>query len=173
MKLLIQNNRIAGTATDAYTGPDTFIDAPADFDVTRLGEYSLVEGVLTAPTPISPQTAAWERIKTERDRRKVLGAKVGAHWFHSDTESRVQQIGLFIMGASVPAVQWKTLTLAGQPVFVTMTQALAGGIFQGTAAADAAIFGAAEAHREAMEASDTPESYSFAGGWPASIEDTP
>jgi hypothetical protein len=47
MKLLIQNNRIAGTATDAYTGPDAFIDAPADFDVLRLGEYSFAEGVLT------------------------------------------------------------------------------------------------------------------------------
>ena len=49
MKLLIQNNRIAGTATDAYTGPDAFIDAPADLDVTRLGEYSFADGVLTLP----------------------------------------------------------------------------------------------------------------------------
>ena len=39
MKLIIQNNRIAATATDAYTGPDFFIEAPADFDVTRIGEY--------------------------------------------------------------------------------------------------------------------------------------
>jgi hypothetical protein len=171
MKLLIQNNRIAGTATDAYTGPDTFIDAPADFDVTRLGEYSFADGVLTAPTPISPQAATWGRIKAERDRRQVLGVKVGAHWYHSDTESRLQQIGLFIMGSNVPAVQWKTLTLSGPPVFVTMTQAIAGGIFQGTAESDAAIFAAAETHRVAMEASDTPESYDITSGWPASIED--
>lgn len=46
MKLIIQNNRIAATATDAYTGPDFFIDAPADFDVTRLGEYRYEDGVL-------------------------------------------------------------------------------------------------------------------------------
>ena len=39
MKLIIQSNRIAATATDAYTGPDEYIDAPADFDVTRIGEY--------------------------------------------------------------------------------------------------------------------------------------
>ena len=39
MKLIIQNNRSAATATDEYTGPDEYIDAPADFDVTRLGEY--------------------------------------------------------------------------------------------------------------------------------------
>ena len=47
MKLIIQNNRIAATATDEYTGPDEYIDAPADFDVTRLGEYVYADGVLS------------------------------------------------------------------------------------------------------------------------------
>lgn len=46
MKLIIQQNRVAATATDAYTGPDEYIDAPADFDVTRLGEYRYEDGVL-------------------------------------------------------------------------------------------------------------------------------
>jgi hypothetical protein len=117
------------------------------------------------------QAASWERIKAERDSRKVLGVKVGAHWFHSDADSRIQQLGLVIMGASVPAVQWKTLTPNGSSVFVTMTQAIAAGIFQNTAASDTAIFEAAEMHRLAMEASSTPESYEFTSGWPISIED--
>ena len=116
---------------------------------------------------------SWERIKNERDRRKSLGVKVGAHWYHSDADSRIQQLSLFVMGASVPPVQWKTLTLSPPPVFVTMTQAIAAGIFQATAASDAAVFAAAEAHRLAMEASSTPENYDFSSGWPASIEDTP
>lgn len=46
MKLIIQANRIAATATDAYTGPDEYIDAPADFDVTRLDEYRYEDGAL-------------------------------------------------------------------------------------------------------------------------------
>ena len=46
MKLIIQNNRIAATATDVYTGPDAFIDAPADFDMTRMSEYCYEDGVL-------------------------------------------------------------------------------------------------------------------------------
>lgn len=46
MKLIIQNNRIAATATDEYTGPDEFIDAPADFDVTSLAEYRYEGGAL-------------------------------------------------------------------------------------------------------------------------------
>ena len=117
------------------------------------------------------QAAAWERIKHERDRRKSLGVKVGEHWYHSDADSRIQQLSLFVMGAAVPPVPWKTLTTSPPPVFVTMTPAIAAGIFQGTAASDAAIFAAAEAHRVAMEASSTPESYDIGSGWPASIED--
>ena len=117
------------------------------------------------------RAAAWERIKTERDRRKCLGVKVGAHWFHSDDPSRIQQIALAMMGAAIPSgMMWKTLTTTPPPVFVEMTPALAQGIFTATAASDAAIFAAAETHRVAMEASDTPESYDITGGWPVSIE---
>ena len=47
MKLIIQNNRIAATATDDYTGPDEYITAPPDFDVERMGEYVYQDGVLT------------------------------------------------------------------------------------------------------------------------------
>lgn len=125
-----------------------------------------------APEPLQQrQAAAWERIKHERDRRKSLGVKVGAHWFHSDADSRIQQLSLFVMGAAVPPVQWKTLTTSPPPVFVTMTPAIAAGIFQGTAASDAAIFAAAEAHRLAMQDSSAPEQYDASTGWPVSIED--
>ena len=117
------------------------------------------------------RAAKWEAIMAERDRRKALGVKVGDHWYHSDADSRIQQISLFVMGASVPPIPWKTLTTTPSPVFVTMTQTIAAGIFQNTAASDAAIFAAAETHRVAMEASPTPETYDFTGGWPASIED--
>ena len=130
---------------------------------------------LSPPEPESlpiRQTAAWEAIKAERDRRKYLGVKVGQHWFHSDDPSRIQQLALAMMGNSIPAgLQWKTLTLTPPPVLVEMTPALAQGIFQATAASDAAIFAAAETHRIAMESSPNPESYDFSEGWPLSIED--
>ncbi|HQY37911.1 MAG TPA: DUF4376 domain-containing protein [Giesbergeria sp.] len=141
---------------------------------SRMGD--LWDGGVFTPAPPEPlperQTAAWERIKQERDRRKYMGVKVGAHWFHSDDPSRIQQIALAMMGNAIPAgLMWKTLTTTPPPVFVEMTPALAQGIFQATAASDAAIFATAEAHRVAMEASATPESYDCTTGWPASIED--
>lgn len=39
MKLIIQNTRIVATATDDYDGPEAFMQAPADFDVTRMSDY--------------------------------------------------------------------------------------------------------------------------------------
>ena len=116
--------------------------------------------------------AAWERIKAERDRRRLAGVKAGDHWFHSDDSSRIQQLALVMMGASIPpGLQWKTLTPSPPPVFVEMTQALAQQIFQATAAQDAAIFAAAETHRIAMEASSSPQDYDCSSGWPLSIGD--
>ena len=104
----------------------------------------------------------WPRIKAERDRRKAGGVKVGAKWFHSDDGSRIQQIGLVMMGASIPAgLQWKTMDGS----FVTMTQALATSVFGAVAASDQAIFAAAETHRVAMEASADPAAYDYSGGW--------
>jgi hypothetical protein len=118
------------------------------------------------------KSAAWERIKSERDRRAALGVKVGAHWYHSDQKSRTQQLGLVLLGASIPAgLQWKTLTFTPPPVFVSMTPALAQAIVGATAASDTAIFTAAEAHRLAMEAGDAPQDYDFSVGWPTSIEE--
>ena len=151
--------------------------APA---LSAKGEYEQQWEVLE----LSPEQAAanlaaaraqkWEAIKAERDRRKYLGVKVGAHWFHSDDPSRIQQLALAMMGNAIPAgLMWKTLTTTPPPVFVEMTPALAQGIFQATAASDAAIFAAAETHRNAMEASADPSTYDFSTGWPASIEDTP
>ena len=134
-----------------------------------------VEATYVPPEPIpltERQAAVWEAIKSERDRRASLGVKVGSHWFHSDQKSRIQQMGLVLLGASTPAgVQWKTLTLTPPPVFVAMTPALARAIVAATAASDTAIFTAAEAHRLVMEASEAPQDYDFSTGWPTSIEE--
>lgn len=117
------------------------------------------------PSLAGRQTATWEKIKAERDRRVQSGGyQVGGHWFNSDTFSRTQQLGLVIMGANLPAgIQWKTLDNG----FVTMTPTLASQIFQAAAASDMALFAAAIVHQTAMMASQTPETYDYSSGWPA------
>ena len=169
-----------------YTGPQQIskyaaipkgssFTPPPDAPIVQLqGETWVVLEAYPEPyvAPLAERQAhALERIKNERDRRRYLGVKVGAHWFHSDDPSRIQQLALAMMGNAIPAgLMWKTLTTTPPPVFVEMTPTLAQGIFMATAASDAAIFAAAETHRVAMEASDTPESYDITGEWPVSIE---
>ena len=51
MKLIIQNGRVIGTATDEYTGPEQFMTAPPDFDLSRINEYTVTDGVLSAVSP--------------------------------------------------------------------------------------------------------------------------
>ena len=106
----------------------------------------------------------WEAIKAERDRRTITGGyQVAGKWFHSDVFSRSQQIGMVMLGASLPAgLQWKTMDGS----FVTMTPTLAQQVFGAAAASDATIFGTAEAKRMAMEASTTPWDYDVQAGWP-------
>ena len=117
------------------------------------------------PTPDYSTIAAshWEAIKAERDRRTQQGGyQVAGKWFHSDTFSRTQQMGLVMMGADIPAdLQWKTMDGS----FVTMTQALAGQVFAAAAASDAALFARAEQIKAAMEAD--PVNFQLAGQtWP-------
>ena len=134
------------------------LDAPQ-----MIKEGSIVD-YLAAPVPHENLVSeAWQRIKADRDRRKAGGVKVGAKWFHSDADSRIQQMGLVMMGASIPAnLQWKTMDGS----FITMTQTLASQVFQAVAASDQAIFTVAEQHKSAMEACADPASYDYSGGWP-------
>ena len=133
---------------------------------------------LRKPKPSSAQV--WEHIKAKRDAIKAGGVKVGTKWYHSDETSRTQYIGLLRMAdAAVAAggtgsttlqyggqdIQWKTM----DGTFIKMTVQRANDVFNAVSGLDFAAFGAAEAHKAAMEASADPASYDFAAGWPATF----
>lgn len=69
MKLIIQGDRIAAGATDEYTGPDPFIDAPDDFDIERLSEYRVIDGQVVLPPPLPVTT-----VTMRQARLALLGA---------------------------------------------------------------------------------------------------
>lgn len=120
------------------------------------------------PPQIEIRSHVWTAIKAERDRRIQFGGyKVGEKWYHSDTFSRTQQMGLVMLGANIPPnTPWKTMDGS----FEVMTPALAAQIFAAAAASDIAIFAAAEVHKAAMEASPEPAAYDFSAGWPNRYE---
>ena len=103
-------------------------------------------------------------IIAERDRRKsVGGTKVGEYWFHSDADSRIQQIGLVLLGENIPpGLQWKTMSGA----MVPMTPTLAGQVFGAAALADTLLFAFAEGLKAAVMASATPKTVDITSGWP-------
>ena len=123
---------------------------------------SALDSPTIAANLANAKAAKLEQIKASRDQRKDGGVLVNGKWFHTDTGSRIQQLGLVLMGAAVPAVAWKTL----DGTFTPMSQTLAGQIFQAVATLDMALFAAAETHRVAMESSATPATYDFSTGWP-------
>lgn len=134
---------------------------PEDLPPSHLRARHLMRERSRTPTQLVDR--AWEQIKQHRETLKSSGVKVGTKWFHSDPGSRIQQLGLVLMGANVPAVQWKTM----DGTFVTMTPTLAGQIFQATAASDMAVFVAAELHLANLKASADPSNYDWLSGWPA------
>ena len=168
--------------------PPGLLVAPPALTGTQVAQVQNGAWVVLPEYPVAPaipllqrQTEAWERIKQERDRRKFAGVKVGTDWFHCDTDSRgqwermvnrvntqglVDSAGYTIGGQPVP---WKTMTGS----FVVLTAGKIRAVVDAVELQEAIIFGRAEMHRVAMEASDSPESYDFSGGWPASIEDAP
>lgn len=135
--------------------------------------------VLSAPPPPSP-TQVWESIKAKRDAIKAGGVKVGTKWYHTDTESRIQHLGLLEKARAARAaggsdttrlqalgkdIQWKTMDGS----FIYLTVKHAEDIFAAVTDLDAATFAAAETHRAAMEASADPATYDFSAGWPATF----
>ena len=123
------------------------------------------------------QQNMWELIKSERDRLKFSGVKVGEHWFHSDPDSRNQQLGLFTaaIAGQLPqnAIMWKTLTVGGglyDNIEVPMNTELAINIFVTTMMHDATFHGASGYHREQLLLAEDPTAYNYKVNWPESFE---
>ena len=75
MKLIIQKNRIAATATTEYQTngmEQAVLDAPAGFDLVRMGEYQYGDGVLALPVPnpiIANETAIQDALDAKARER--------------------------------------------------------------------------------------------------------
>lgn len=139
--------------------------------------WTYVDNLIKTPTKeeydalllIEHRITKWKEIQEYRDSRLQTGGyKVAAtdDWYHSDNISRIQQIGLVMLGANMPpGIKWKTMSGS----FVDMTPTLAQQIFQTAAASDTAQHYVAEVHRQQVMASADPMNYDFkhtAPTWP-------
>lgn len=137
-------------------------------DLVLSGDNIPTKAELDATILTMTQDALWVAIKDLRNLRKSSGVLVQGHWFHTNDTSRIQFLGLVMMGAGMPAgIMWKTMTGA----FVEMTPALAGAIFTQISVQDMQTFGVAEAHYSAMLNAQDPVAYDYSSAlaspaWP-------
>lgn len=82
MKLIIQNNRIAATASDEYDAPDC-IQEPDGFDILNMDQYRMVDGKLVIP------------VLSEAERINALWQAAYAHEYAAISGSA---IGLITIG---------------------------------------------------------------------------
>ena len=110
----------------------------------------------------------WKQIKAIRDTKTQEGGySTQSKWFHSDTFSRTQQIGLVVMGANIPTgLRWKTM----DGTFIDMTQTLANQVFAAAAAQDFALFAYAETLKGQVDSSNNPASIDITAGWPETYQ---
>lgn len=112
-------------------------------------------------------------IKAERDRRTQQGGysvdtEQGKKWFHSDTFSRSQQLGLLTLGVNIPTnLSWKTMDGS----FVLMTPELAGLVFSAATLSDVSVFAHAEALINQVKTAEDPQSVDIKVGWPVCFTD--
>lgn len=138
------------------------------------------DGTFTATARPRDQVTAqvWALIQIRRDQIKAGGVQVGAHWNHSDADSRLQHVNLARMADAVrqaggsedtaltgpdgAAIAWKTMDGSTVP----MTCRLALDLVAADTALDLRAHAAAETHRAAMEQQENPFDYDFSMGWP-------
>lgn len=134
--------------------------------VPGIGWYAL-ESRPAKPAYLLTQerATAWENIKALRTRVQSGGVEVEGKWFHTDTDSRVQQLALLSLGANLPPIQWKTM----DNTFVELTPTLVQQIFAASIAREQAVFTRAETLRAQVLASDDPLAIDIGGGWPSSF----
>lgn len=106
----------------------------------------------------SAQEVMWEQIQIRREEEKIKGVTVGGYQFHGSDPSRIQYLGLAILGPNLPAgIRWKTKT--GE--FVDMTAQIVQQLIAAIAIRDNQIFIKAEQHRLAMLQASNPYEYDF------------
>lgn len=102
------------------------------------------------------QMNKWYEIQEQREKLRTTSVPVGDNLFHADDSSRIQYIGMKLLGSDFPiGIMWKTKTGA----FVEMTLELVNNIIFAISINDTAVFAAAEQKKAEMLSLDDPSTY--------------
>jgi hypothetical protein len=158
------------------------VDLPANTkpsDCERVGGTVQIRASVTA-AKVQAKLDRWEDIKVERDRLLLVGGyPCGGHWFHSDVIARSQHQA---NARKADRVEYAGGDMNAQlrnaddvPIYVkskdngymAITATLAQAIVDSAEVQEMKMYGAALAHKAAMEVSTAPASYDYlSSGWP-------
>ena len=156
------------------------IDCADGFDVIDRGDGSGTVRLRTA-TPLARArklAQLTEVIKAHRDERKNGGVFVDGYWFHTDTESRIQYLGLLERIKDLPQdepirfdgtpLQWKTMD--GR--FVVLTRGQVSAIAAAVADLDVRLFAHAESLIARAQATEDLASFRYTDYWPQTFQES-
>lgn len=164
-------NRLGGVDADRYLDG---VIVPYTLSEMEIEELDSNEVIAEFNSTDYFMNSMWENIKAERDKRIQTGGysvitSEGVKWFHSDTFSRSQQLGLYNLGQNIPeGLMWKTMDGS----FVEMTPEIASAVFLSAVVSDNTIFTYAEQLRSQVQTSDNPEGVDIYSGWPLAFYET-
>lgn len=109
MKLITANGRIIATALDSYAGDA--IEAPADFDITRMAEYRVgAEGAITLAQPtatVPPRAITYWAFRKRFTHAERVGLELAAlDDPTASAEMRQQAAGVRVYLADAAAAAW-------------------------------------------------------------------
>ena len=108
----------------------------------------------------------WEQIKAIRDHKTQEGGfPASGKWFHSDSFSRTQHLGMVIAGQQLPAIPWKTM----DGTYITTTPQLAQEVFFSAMTQDSSLFAHGDALKAQVDAAEDPLSIDLNAGWPTTF----
>lgn len=150
---------------DSAVAEEAYVPLPGEGSPYHLWNSTTHQYELSEALMEQARATKWEEIKEYREKiRNSSGFKVaGLYWFHSDTPSRFDQLGLVnaMMMNALPANTPWTL-MDGTEVLLTTP------IIQGVFAAHMNLrgtnFAVSKAHKAALWASTDPLNYDFTGG---------
>lgn len=164
MKLLYRDTRIIGTATDDYTGPESFISG--NIDIAWMNEYRVENGALIVPETPDDWTQKLSELAAYRYQKETAGITLSGMTIETDRESQALITGAWSISQTNPAIliDWKGVNGWIQIDAATIT-AIAGAV----AAHVQSCFSAERIHAEAIAALETAEDigqYDLTTGWP-------
>jgi len=137
--------------------------APVEIDGQLYQQWQIVNTPPDQDRINHDRNYMWEQVKEWRTRITAGGVYCAGKWWHSDQSSRTQWLGLLILGANVPAIEWKTMDNTKQVLSPVLVQQ----VFSAMLVHEQTAFNVAEAHRTSILNHNRPLEYDISAGWPS------